>query len=103
MLKISVTAMRHPEIHGVRPQRRVVQGSGDGGIVEEGLLLHHGELIITADPQIRRPDADHAVISQIRELLGDDPHAGHLLSPVIDGRVRPEALVVIMPCPKVVM
>lgn len=103
MLKIPVTTVRHSEVHGVRPERRIVQGRGDSGVVQEGLFLHHGELIVTADPQIRRPDADHAVVREIGELLGDDPHAGHLLGPIVDGRVRPEALVVIVPCPKVVM
>lgn len=98
-----MTAMRHPEVHGVRPQRGIVQGRGDGGVVQEGLLLHHGELIVTADSQIRRSHAHHAVVRQIGELLGDDPHTGHLLRPIVDGRVRPETLVVIMPCPKVVM
>jgi len=95
--------MWHSKVHGVWPQRRIVQGRSDGRIVQEGLLLHHGELIVTAYPQIRRPDADYAVIRQICELLGDDPHASHLLSPLIDGSVRPEALVIIVPCPKVVM
>lgn len=103
MLKISMAAVRHPEVHGVRPQWGIVQGRSDGGIVQEGLLLHHGELIVTADPQIRCSHAHHAVVRQIGILLGDDPHAGHLLGPIVDGRVRPEALVVIMPCPKVVM
>jgi len=103
VLKISMAAMRHPEVHGVRPEWWIVQGRGDSGIVQKGLLLHHGELIVTADSQVRRPDAYHAVVRQIGELLGDDPHAGHLLCPVIDGGVGPEALVVIVPCPKVVM
>jgi hypothetical protein len=95
-LQVSVAAMGHPEVHGVRPEGWVAEGSGDGGVVQEGLFLHHGELVVAAHSQVRSSDSDHAVVGQVGVLLGDDPHAGHLFGPVVDGGVGPEALVVIV-------
>lgn len=92
-----MAAMGHPEVHRVRPQRRVVQGRGDGGVVKEGLLLHHGELIVPTDAQVRSPHADHAVVCQVGVFLSDDPHASHLFRPVVHGGVRPESFVVVVP------
>lgn len=46
-LEVAVATMGHTEVHGVRPQRRVAQGCGDGRIVQEGLFFHHRELVVT--------------------------------------------------------
>lgn len=82
-----MTAMRHPEVHRVRPQWGIVQGRSDSRIVEESLLLHHGELIIATNSQVRSPHSNYTVISQVGVLLSDDPHSSHLLGPVVNGSV----------------
>lgn len=87
----------HPEVHGVRPEWRVRQGCGDRRIVQESLFFHHGELVVAAHPQIWWPQTDHAVISQICVLLGDYAHTSHFFGPVLDGRVAPKLLVVVVP------
>lgn len=95
-LQVAVAAVGHTEVHGVGPQRRVRQRSSDRGVVQEGLLLHHGELVVAADAQVGRSHAHHRVVRDVGVLLGDDPHACHLLGPVVDGGVRPEALLVVV-------
>lgn len=96
MLEVAVAAVRHPEVHGVGPEGRVVEGRRDGGVVEERLLLHHGELVVATHSEVRGPHSYHAVIRQIGEFLGDDPHPRHFLGPVVHGGVRPETLVVVV-------
>lgn len=92
-----MAAVGHAEVHGVRPQWRVGQRRRDGGVVQEGLLLHHGELVVASDAQVGRTDSHDGVVGDVGELLGDDPHAGHFLGPVVDGGVRPEALLIVVP------
>lgn len=96
-LQVAVATVWHAEVHGVGPQRRVREGRSDGAVVEEGLFLHHSELVVTTDAQVRRAHAHHAVVRDISELLDDDPHASHLLAPVVYRGVAPEALVIVMP------
>lgn len=89
--------VRHAEVHGVRPEWRVGQRGRDRRVVQERLFLHHGELVVAAHAQVRRPQPDHAVVGQVRVLLRDDTHAGHLLGPVLHGGVAPELLVIVVP------
>lgn len=89
--------MRHAEVHCVRPERRIGQGRGDRRIVQESLFFHHGELVVSANAQIRRPQTDHAVVGQIRVFLRDYAHAGHFFGPILHGGVAPELLVVVVP------
>lgn len=96
MLKVAVATVRHSEVHRVGPERRVVEGRCDGGVVEERLLLHHGELVVPAHSEVRGPHTDHAVVRQIGEFLRDDPHPRHFLSPVVHRGVRPETLIVVV-------
>lgn len=95
-LQVTVAAVRHTEVHGVRPKWRVGQRSGDGRIVQESLLFHHGELVVSTDSQIWGTDSDHRVVRQVGELFDDDTHTGHFLGPVIDGSVGPEAFVIVV-------
>lgn len=97
VLQISVTPVGHSKVHGIRPERRVAQRSSDGGIVQESLFLHHGELVVASDSQIRSSDTYDAVVGDVGVLLDDDPHTGHLLGPVVYSGVAPELLVVVMP------
>ena len=96
VLEVAVAAMWHPEVHGVWPERRVGQGGGDGGVVEEGLFLHHGELVVAAHPQVGGSDADYAVVCDIRVLFHDNSHPCHFLSPVVNGGVRPQLFVIVV-------
>lgn len=95
-LQVAVTTVGHPEVQGVGPERRVVQGSGDGAVVEEGLLLHHGELVVATDTQVGGAHSDHGVVGQVGVLLDDDAHASHFLGPVVNGGVAPELLVIVV-------
>ena len=100
LLQISMAAVGHSEVHGVRPQGWIVQSSGNGRVVKEGLFFHHGELVVSTHTKVRGTDTYYTVIGKIGVLLGDNPHASHLLSPVIDGCFRPEPLVIIVPVSK---
>ena len=95
-LEVAVTPVRHLEVHGVGPERRILEGGSDGGIVEESLLFHHGELVIATDPEVRSPEAHHRVVSDGGELLDDQPGAGHLPGPVLCPGLRPEGLVIVV-------
>lgn len=95
-LQIAMTAMGHAEVHGIWPQWWVRQRSCNGRVVEEGLLLHHGELIVAADTQIWRTHTHNRIVRNIRIFLNDNPHAGHFLGPVIDRCVRPETLLIVV-------
>lgn len=97
VLEVSVAAVWHAEVHGVRPQWWVREGRCDSGVVEEGLFLHHGELVVTTHAQVRRSDPHHAVVGKVGEFLDDDPRTCHFLGPVVDCGVTPELLVVIVP------
>lgn len=95
-----MAAVGHAEVHGVRPQRWVGEGSSDSGVVEEGLLLHHGELVVATNPQIGGSNTDHRVIGQVGILFDDDSHTSHFLGPVINGGIAPELFVVVVPVNK---
>lgn len=89
--------MGHAEVHCVRPQWRIGQRRGDRRIVQESLFFHHRELVVAAHAQVRRPQANHAVIGQVRVFLGDYTHTGHFLGPIFHGGVAPELFVVVVP------
>lgn len=95
-LQVAVAAMGHAEVHGVGPQWGVRQGRRDGGVIEEGLLLHHGELIVATHTQVRSTHTHNRIVCNVRILLNDDPHASHLLGPVINGGVRPETFLIVV-------
>ena len=96
LLEIAVANVGHPEVHGVWPKGRVLEGSGDGGVVKEGLLLHHGELVVAAHTKVGSTQSYDRVVRDVGELVDDQPGAGHLLGPVVDGGVGPEGLVVVV-------
>lgn len=97
LLKVAVAAVRHAEVEGVRPERRVLQRSSDGRVVQEGLLFHHGELVVAADAKVRGAHADDRVVGDVGELVDDEASAGHFLGPVVHRCRRPEALLIVMP------
>jgi hypothetical protein len=100
LLQVAVAAVRHAEVEGVRPQRRVLERSRDGGIVEESLLFHHGELVVAADTQVRSAHANNRVVGDVGELVDDQTSSSHLLGPVVDGSRRPERLVIVVAAEK---
>lgn len=97
VLQISMAAVRHAEVHGVWPQWWVGEGRRDGWVVEKGLFLHHGKLVVTTHAQVRRPDTHHTVVGKVGKFFYDDPRTGHFLGPVVDGGVTPELLVIVVP------
>lgn len=97
VLQVAVATVWHAEVHGVRPQRRVREGRCDGRVIQEGLFLHHGELVVTTYTQVWCADTYHAVVRQVGEFLDDDSCTCHFLGPIVDGGVTPELLVIIMP------
>lgn len=90
----------HTEVHRVGPKWWIGQGCSDRGIVQEGLLFHHGELVVTTHAKVWGSKSHHAVISQIRVFFSDYAHTGHFLGPVFDGGVAPELFVIVVPADK---
>jgi len=95
-LQVAVTTVGHSEVEGVGPERRVVQGSGDGAVIEEGLFFHHGELVVATDTQVGSAHSNDGVVGQVGVLLDDDTHTSHFLGPVVNGGVAPELLVIVV-------
>lgn len=89
VLSVSVTLMRHSEVQRVRPKGRVGEGCGNGRVVEEGLLLHHEELVVSSYSKVRGSDADDGVVGDVGESLDDESDAGHLLCPGFSARLAP--------------
>ena len=85
--------VRHLEVHCVRPEGRVLNVGGDGGIVKESLLLHHSELVVATHAEVWRPQAHDRVVCDGGELLNDQSGTGHLSGPVLCPCLGPEALV----------
>merc|ERR550534_1223206 len=96
VLKVTVAPMWHLEVHGVGPKRRVPQRSSDGRIVKEGLLLHHRELTVTTNPQVRSTESNYRVVCDVGELVNDQPCARHLSCPVVGGCICPVTLVILV-------
>ena len=57
----------------VRPDGNAAKWRGDGGVVDEELVVHHLELRVAADPQIRRAHPDHRAVSYVGEPLDYQP------------------------------
>ncbi len=96
VLQGTMAPVGHPEVHGVGPQGRVLQGSSNGGVIEEGLLLHHGELVVATNPQVGSSEADNRVVSDVGKLVNNQPAASHFLGPVINSGLTPESLIVVV-------
>mgnify|MGYP001463593060 CR=1 FL=1 len=96
VLQVAVASVGHSEVHGVGPERRVLQRGSDGRVVEEGLLLNHGKLVVASHSEVGGPHANHAVVADIGKLLDDQPGARHLAGPVLHVGRGPEGLVVVV-------
>uniref|UniRef100_A0A8D8UJF3 Uncharacterized protein n=1 Tax=Cacopsylla melanoneura TaxID=428564 RepID=A0A8D8UJF3_9HEMI len=96
MLKVSVTSMRHTEVHGVRPERWVGQRSSDTRVIQERLLFHHGELVVSSNSEVWSTDTHNTVIGEVSVFLRDDSHTCHFLGPVINCGVTPECFIIIV-------
>lgn len=79
----------HPEVQSVRPQRGIAEGGCERGIVEEGLLFHHRELAVAADPQVRGPNPDDGIVRDVPETFQDQPHSGHFFGPRVETSLGP--------------
>ena len=96
ILKVAVTSVGHSEVQGIRPQGRVLQGGRDGGVVEEALFLHHGELVVTSNSQEGCPKTNNRIVGNIGELLNDQSPPGHLPGPLVNAGLGPESFVVVV-------
>ena len=92
-LEITVAPVGHAEVHGVGPEWGVLERSGDGRVIEESLFFHHGELIVASDPEVWSTKTDDRVVSDVGELVDDQPAAGHLFGPLVNAGIGPEELV----------
>ena len=88
-----MASVGHFEVESVGPERRILQGSSDRGIIKEGLLLHHDELIVATHPEEGRPNTNDRVIGDISKLLNDQPGASHLLGPLFHTAIAPVIIV----------
>ena len=84
-----MTFVGHAEIECVRPNWDTAQGCSDGGIVNEELVSHHGELFVASDAQVWGADADDGAVGDVGETFDDQTVAGHLGEPVVVGTVGP--------------
>lgn len=96
-LEISMAAVWHAEVHGVRPEGRITQGRSDCRVIQERLFLHHGELVVPTHAEIRSSHTHDAIVSQIGEFLDYDPHSRHFFGPIVHSSVRPELFIAVMP------
>ena len=97
VLVVTVATVGHTEVEGVRPQRDVLQCGRDGRIVKEGLVFHHGELVVTSDAQVRSAHTHDRVVGDVGEFVDDETSSGHLLGPVVHGSFRPESFIRVVP------
>jgi len=95
-LVVTVATVGHTEVKSVWPQRDVLQWRRDRGIVKEGLLFHHGELVVTSHAQVRSAHTYDRVVGDVGEFVDDETSSSHFFGPVIDGSFRPESLVVVV-------
>jgi len=83
-LEITMASVGHSEVHGVRPERRVLKGSSDGGVIQESLFFHHGELVVATDTEVRSTKTHNRVVGDVGKLVNDEPGSSHLLGPVVN-------------------
>ena len=69
----TIASLALPVEESVGPDGDSAEGRGDGGVVDEELVVHHLELRVAADPQIRRAHPDHRAVSYVGEPLDDQP------------------------------
>lgn len=96
VLSIAVALVWHPEVQRVRPQRRITERRRDGGVVEEGLLLHHKELIVASHTQVGRTHTNDRIVGDVGEALNDETHSGHFFGPRLGASFAPVLLVGVM-------
>lgn len=72
VLGVTVALVRHSEEQGVRPDGHSAQRGGDGRVVHEELVLHHLELLVAADSQVRRSDADDRTVGNVGESVCEE-------------------------------
>lgn len=66
---VPVALVRHPEVQGVGPDGDTAEGRGDGGVVDEELVGHHLELLVTAHPQVRGPHPNDGTVGNVGETF----------------------------------
>lgn len=97
VLIVTMATVGHAEVESVWPQRDVLKWSGDGRIVKEGLLFHHGELVVTSHAQVGSAHTYDRVVGDVGEFVDDETSSGHFFSPVIHRSFGPESFVVVVP------
>ena len=60
------------------------------------MFLHHGELIVTSNSQVRSSQTQNRVICDVGELFNDKSGASHLLGPLVHAAAAPEGLIVVV-------
>ena len=69
----TIASLALPVEESVGPDGDSAEGRGDGGVVDEELVVHHLELRVAADPQVGRAHADHGAVGDVGETLNDEP------------------------------
>ena len=93
ILLVTLTLMGHEVVHGVGPDGDPGEGGGDGGVVGEKLIGHHGELLVGADQEVGSPDANDGAVCDVGKPFDDQTGSGHLGQPVVVGAVGPVVFV----------
>lgn len=94
VLEVSVAGVGHAVVQGVGPQGHGGQGGSDGGVVQEGVLLHHPELAVAAHTEEGITHADDGLVGDVGEAFDDDAGTTHFALVLVFACVGPESLVV---------
>lgn len=89
-LPIAVTSVGHSVEKHVWPQWGILKRGGDCGVIEEEVFLHHGELVVAADSQVRSTDSIDVLVRNIGEVLDYLSCSSHLFAPFFSGSFCPE-------------
>lgn len=66
---VPVALVGHPEVQGVGPDGHTAEGRGDGGVVDEELVCHHLELLVTAHSKVRSPHPNDGTVGNVGETF----------------------------------
>jgi hypothetical protein len=89
-----IKAMRPAAVLQVRVS---VLEAGHAAVVQEAVLLHHGPLLVAANLEEGRADADNVLLGHVGVLHEHLAHVSDLGSPALDIEVLPVVLVVHVP------
>lgn len=93
---VSVALVGHTEVQSVRPDWNAAEGRGDGSVVDEELVGHHLELLVSTDPKVRGSHSDDWTVTDVSESFDDQTSTSHLGKPVVVRALSPVLRIVLV-------